>query len=62
MPQPKDENANHVYLGHAHGLVHILRRGLLVVGYGGFYMGILVHGEDVKVATKNQIRTPPELW
>jgi hypothetical protein len=41
----------HVYLCHALRLVHALRRGLLVGGHSGFYMGNLVHREDAKLVT-----------
>src|ERR1700722_18151916 len=42
---------HYAYLSHAHRLVHVLRRGLLVFGCRGFYMGILVRREDAKVTT-----------
>jgi hypothetical protein len=45
------QRKGHVYLCHALRLVHALRRGLLVGGHSGFYMGNLVHREDAKLVT-----------
>jgi len=42
-------SGHYAYLCHALGLVHALRRGLLVGGHSGFYMGNLVHSEDAKL-------------